>query len=63
MVSAVHHPVTPHQGENVSTQPLVQPSANRSQAKTQVPPAKPQPVQDSVKLSSSSDADRDGDSK
>ena len=64
MVSAVHHPVTPNQAENVSTQPLVQSSANRAQVKaTQPPPAKSQPVQDSVKLSSSGDADRDGDSK
>ena len=64
MVSAVHHPVTPHQAENVSTQALVQSSANRTQAKaTQAPPAKSQPVQDSVKLSSGGDADRDRDSK
>jgi hypothetical protein len=64
MVSAVHHPVTLHQAENISTQPLVQSSANRAQVKAmQAPPAKPQPVQDSVKLSGGGDADRDGDSK
>ena len=64
MVSAVHHPGTPIQAHDVSTQPLVQSAANRAQVKaTQAPPAKPQPVQDSVKLSRSGDADRDGDSK
>jgi len=64
MVSAVHHPVTPIQANDVSTQPLVQSSANRAQAKaTQKPTAQAQPVQDSVKLSSGGDTDRDGDSK
>jgi hypothetical protein len=57
MVSAVHHPVTPSQAENVSAQPPV----NRAEAKaTRKPPAKPQPAQDSVKLSSARGANHEG---
>ncbi len=55
MVSPVHHPVTPNQVENVSRQAPVKPVQKLS--------ARPQPVQDSVKLSRTRDARHDGDSK
>ena len=55
MVSPAHHPVTPNQTENVFDQAPVKAA--------QKPPAKPQPVQDSVTLSRSGDVDHDGDSK
>lgn len=55
MVSPAHHPVTPNQAENVSNQATVKAA--------QKPPARPQPVQDSVKLSHTSGANHDRDSK
>lgn len=55
MVSPVQHPGTPNQAENV---------LNQAPAKAaQKPSVKPQPVQDSVTLSRTSDVDHDGDSK
>jgi hypothetical protein len=55
MVSPVHHPVAPNQAENV---------VNQAPAKAaQKPPAKPQPVQDSVKLSRTSETGHDSSSK
>ena len=55
MVSPVQHPGTPNQAENVFNQASAKAAQKRS--------VKPQPVQDSVTLSRSSDVDHDGDSK
>ncbi len=55
MVSPVHHPVTPNQTENVVNQTAVR--------GPQKPAAKPQPVQDSVNLSRTSETIHDSKSK
>jgi hypothetical protein len=47
VVSPVHHPVTPNQAENI----FIRSSTHAAAKAAQKPPAKPQPVQDSVKLS------------
>ena len=54
MVSPIHHPITPNQADISNQAP--QKAAHK-------PPANPQPVQDTVKLSQAGDSDHDGDSK
>jgi hypothetical protein len=58
MVSSI--PATPNQVENVFGQAPVRQGPEKTPPR---PPARPQPVQDSVKLSRTGDADHDGDLK